>query len=302
MKGIIFNIQRFSLQDGPGIRTTVFIKGCPLRCKWCHNPESWRMQPEISYNSSKCIGCGNCVKVCPNGVHAINKKGIHTLMRSNCTLCGKCILACPYEALEIAGAERSVHEVIAEALKDKPFYQASGGGLTLSGGEPFSQPEFTYELLREAKAEALHTCLETCGHAPWEDIRRTMEYTDLYLYDYKMTDPEKHKAMTGVDNKNILANLHRLLAQGAAIVLRCPMIEGINDTTEHLKAIAALYKQYPMLRGIEIMAYHNLGVDKGTHVGIPADQILQQASTPESVKESWLKTLHAYGCEIAKLG
>ncbi|MDR1531515.1 MAG: glycyl-radical enzyme activating protein [Clostridiales bacterium] len=299
--GVVFNIQRCSLQDGPGIRTTVFLKGCPLRCKWCHNPESWHRKPELSFFKHKCGACGVCVKACPRSARSISD-GVCAIDRALCTVCGECVKKCFNDALTIIGEEKTAEQVIAEVKRDMPFYERSGGGLTLSGGEPFAQPEFLCSLLAAGKQAGLHICVETCGYVDEQLLRDSMPYVDIYLYDYKATGAENHKAFTGVTNERILSNLYMLLENRASVILRCPMIQGENDTVQHLAAIAELYKTYPHMLGVEIMAYHNMGRDKGVRVGIDAGEMTDMPLTPESTKAEWIKTLRDFGCNIAKIG
>lgn len=265
-KGAVFNIQKFSLNDGPGIRTTVFLKGCMLRCLWCHNPESHSPRPQLMLYAEKCIGCGECVRRCPNELHSFSEDGLHRIDRVSCTACGICAEGCA-GALEIVGREASVEEILAEVEKDRRFYENSGGGLTVSGGEPLMQPAFTLALLREAKARGLHTCLETCGFAPWEKIEALIPYVDLFLWDVKETDDALHREFTGVSCEPILQNLRRLSDAGGKIVLRCPLIPGYNDRPQHLTAIGALAEELDGVLRVDIEPYHPLGKSKSESLG-----------------------------------
>ncbi len=284
--GIIFNIQKFSLNDGPGIRTTVFMKGCPLRCIWCHNPESNAFVREMMYNEPKCVGCMKCASVCPEGLHVF-EDGKHIFKRDNCTLCGKCEDICPASVLEIAGKEMSVDEVVTEVMKDKAFYETSNGGVTLSGGEPMAQFEFSLELMKSFKGNGLHTAMETCGFAKEEHFREIAPYTDLFLYDYKITGGEKHKEHTGVDNELILSNLKLLDSIGKDIILRCPVIPSINDTTEHFRAIAEIANELENVLEINIEPYHPLGSGKAQSLG--REYVLDGLTFPEEEKvKEWI--------------
>jgi len=266
-KAIVFDIQKFSIHDGPGIRTTVFLKGCPLRCVWCHNPESWRPEPELLFTAAKCTGCRRCAEVCPTGVHAFTADGRHELDRAACVRCGKCVELCPAEALELCGRSLTVEEVMAEVRKDRVFYENSGGGMTLSGGEPMMRPEFTFALLNAAKKEGIHTALESCGFAPREEFERILPVTDLFLFDIKTMDEAKHLRLTGRDNRLILSNLEFLNGAGAKIVLRCPLIPGLNDTPSELAKIGELAERLSGVTGIDVEPYHPLGVSKAERLG-----------------------------------
>jgi len=266
MKSTVFNIQRFSVNDGPGIRTTVFLKGCMLRCIWCHNPESHSPRPQLMLYADRCIGCGKCLEVCPDGLHSFAADGTHQIRREACSACGRCAEAC-VGALEIAGREMSIDEILTEVKKDSAFYAHSGGGMTVSGGEPLMQPEFTLALLKAAKESGLHTCIETCGFASEEAVLALTPYVDLFLWDVKETDSARHKEFTGVPNERILSNLRALNAAGASVVLRCPIIPGCNDRKEHLHAIAALAEELSGVQRVDVEPYHPLGKAKSESLG-----------------------------------
>lgn len=283
--GLIFDVQKFCIHDGPGIRTTVFLKGCPLRCAWCHNPESQSEKKELLFTSRLCVSCGACADSCPAHIYA---SAPHTVDRSLCTACGKCTELCPTQALALTGRDMTAEQIMREILRDRAFYGDSGGGLTLSGGEPLMQFDFTLSLLRAAKENGLHTCLETCGFSEKEKLLQAAAYTDLFLYDWKCTDPSLHKRYTGADNEKILDNLRALDALGAAVILRCPIIPDVNDTDAHFSGIAALANSLACVKAVEIEPYHALGTDKAQRLG--KTQTRFSAPTACDV-EKWLVTL-----------
>lgn len=295
--GQIFEIQRFSIHDGPGIRTTVFMKGCPLRCLWCHNPEGMARGPLLSFLPEKCIGCGYCFSVCPQGGHKLLDNR-HVLERGRCLACGRCAEKCYAGALERVGRDISVEDALDEVLKDKPFYETSGGGMTLSGGEPLLQIDFTAALLGQAKAAGLHCAIETCGQAEPERFDRIRPFTDLFLYDIKETDPERHLDFTGVATEGILANLRRLHDAGASVLVRLPIVPGLNDRPDHFAAIARLAAELPGLLGFEVMPYHRLGTSKLKRFGLEEDRLAAvQAPSPATVAD-WVRSLRALGVKV----
>ena len=286
VKGTIFNIQHFSINDGPGIRTTVFFKGCPLNCAWCHNPESKSVKKEIMCDFERCTLCGKCVSACKNGCHKI-VEGKHVFNREKCTLCGECVKNCLNDYLEVVGYEITAKEVLEDVLKDKVFYETSGGGITLSGGEPLFQFDFAYEILRLAKENGLSTAIETCGYAEAEKIKKIAPLVDVFLYDYKVTDAALHKKWTGVDNKVILENLKLVDSIGGKIVLRCPIIPKINDYKEHFKAIAELANNLKNVLEINLEPYHSLGKNKAEKLG-KEYKINAENSVDKNRVEEWI--------------
>jgi len=265
VKANIFNIQKFSVHDGPGIRTTVFFKGCPLKCAWCHNPESQNAGMEILYDKNKCTLCGNCIKACQNNAIEI-KNNILTTNMDKCTFCGDCTVCCINSAKQIAGKEYTVDEVMKEVLKDRVFYKNSKGGVTLSGGEPLIYAAFVEELLMELKKENIHTAVDTCGAVDFKVLERISKYTDLFLYDIKSMDEEKHILYTGVSNKNIINNLINLSKIHNNINLRLPIIEGINADENHIFEILKLIKN-TNIKKINLLPYHDIAMHKYEKLG-----------------------------------
>jgi len=294
--GRVFNIQRFSIHDGPGIRTTVFVKGCPMRCTWCHNPEGISPDVALSFMPDKCIGCGCCLRACPRGAHS-NVGGRHVLDRQKCRACGMCAAECYAGALEMVGYDISAADALAEVLRDRPFYETSGGGLTISGGEPLMQIDFTAALLAAARAEGLHCCVETCGHADWSRLERIVHLVDLFFYDVKDMDDARHVECTGVSNERALANLRQLHGRRAKIVLRLPIVPGCNDRDDHFSAVAALAASMPGLGGVEIMPYHGLGEAKRARLGLPAST-MGRTSNSDELLPRWIERFRELGVQV----
>ncbi len=259
MKGRIFEIKRFAVHDGDGIRTTVFIKGCPLKCVWCHNPEGISFKSEIAFFDNKCTLCGDCVSVCPSGVHKLDS-GIHTLDRVKCIGCGKCEDECLNGALKLYGEEMTVDELLPILLEDKDFYSNSGGGVTLSGGECLMQADFCAELLKALKKNGINTAVDTCGFVSKTNIDKVMPYTDTFLYDIKAFDEETHIKCTGQSNKTILENLEYINLKGKKIEIRIPYVPEYNDS--EIEKIAAFLKPLENVVKVKILPYHNYAGSK----------------------------------------
>ncbi|MCB0114709.1 MAG: glycyl-radical enzyme activating protein [Caldilineaceae bacterium] len=261
MQGIITNIQRFSIHDGPGIRTTVFLKGCNLRCFWCHNPEDIRPQPEIQFFPERCITCGVCVQRCPNDAHAM-RNGIHIYLRDRCTACGACTETCYAGGVVRVGKVVDVEDVMAEIRQDAPFYASSGGGVTLSGGEPLLQLDFAQAIFRACRAEGIHTAIETAANFPWQRVEAILPYVDLVMMDIKHIDSARHREVTGVPNERILENARRLGEQSLPLIVRTPVIPGVNDSAEVIDAIAAFVAGLPNVIHYELLPYHPMAQSK----------------------------------------
>lgn len=299
--GKIFDIQKFSLHDGPGIRTTVFLKGCPLKCKWCHNDEGLRNSSELSFHQSRCVGCGYCFSACVRNVHQLDNNGKHILDRERCISCGNCTKECYSDALKVIGDDVSVDDIMQKVLPDLAFYANSGGGITLSGGEPLAQFEFVEALLERAKEYEIHCCIDTCGFVDAEVLKRVMPYVDLFLYDIKETDDERHIEYTGQSNRLILSNLQLLHDCGADICLRLPIVPGYNDRQDHFEKIVKLARSLPRLNGIQILPFHRLGMTKSEHFGRTSKHGLAEPPAKEDVAE-WLGDLCAMGLTVECYG
>jgi pyruvate formate lyase activating enzyme len=300
--GTVFDIRRYSIHDGPGIRTTVFLKGCALSCWWCHNPESQTPGPELVVRGNRCIRCGACVAACGRGGAALGDAGPET-DRARCAGCDSyaCAAVCYADAREVAGTAMSVAQVLEAAARDEPFYRESGGGVTLSGGEPLLQADFTLALLVALRARGIPTALDTCGHVPWAVLDRVRPHVDLFLYDVKLMDEERHRRFTGVSNRRILENLRALSERGHRIVLRLPIIPGVSDDEANVRAVTALAAGLPHLAGVDLLPYHRIGVDK--YARLDRAYRLRETGVPSRARmDAIAAALAAAGLEVQQGG
>jgi len=283
---LVFDIKRYSINDGPGIRVTIFFKGCPLNCLWCHNPESISPKVQKLFTASKCIGCGECCRVCPVQACTLTADGIVT-DAALCTLCGQCAEVCPTRATEMSGRYRSVAELLAVIEKERPFFDQSGGGVTFSGGEPLLYPDFLIELLQACGAQHIHRAIDTSGYVKTETLLRVAEHTDLFLYDLKAIDAETHRRYTGVDNRLILDNLRALAATDTAIQVRIPLVGGVNDDAASLEAFAAFVAGLPGApREVNLLPFHDVARGKDLKLGRERDLSALRAPDPQVVAQA----------------
>lgn len=280
--GLVFDIQRFCTQDGPGIRTVVFLKGCPLRCPWCHNPESRSHEAQVRFNPTLCAFCGACVATCTHAAHHIDDH-THRFDRARCIVCLGCVSACPSGALEAVGRRMKVVEVLDELQKDRVFYEESCGGITLSGGEPMAQAQFSRAILAGARAAGLHTCVETCGMAPADAWTETMPLVDLFLWDIKHSDEDAHRRLTGACLSTVLDNLRRIDAAGAKSRLRCVLLAGVNLNPGHLDGVARIFLDLRCCEGVDLLPFHPLGEAKRAALGMPTEFETEWTPTPQDV-------------------
>lgn len=284
IKGNISDISRGSLHDGDGIRTVVYFKGCGMRCKWCHNPENLSTKPEILYAPAKCIGCGECIKACPEG-HKIGD-GKVILVRENCTQCTKCAQVCPTGAISVSGREMTLDEVFAEIKKDMHYYSESGGGVTLSGGECLLQAEFCMELLKKCKSEGINTAIETALFVPFENVEKVMPYADLIFADLKHHDSAMHKEYTGQGNEIIIENIRKVSKTHDNIIIRIPLIPGVNDSTDDMKAFAGVINTFDDgIKGVELLKYNFLAESKYERMGMDYTSFGTGSQTKEKIEE-----------------
>lgn len=296
MKANIFDIKHFAVHDGPGIRTTVFFKGCPLKCRWCHNPESISAKKQLGYLLHKCVGCGKCVAACPQGAHTFTPDGLHKFEREKCTACGACAKVCPADALSLYGKEAELEAVLTELLEDEDFYESSNGGVTLSGGECLIQADFCAELLKRLKENGIHTAVDTCGFVSREAIDKVLPYTDLFLYDMKAFDDDVHIRCTGQSNKCILENLSYIDKCGGKTEIRIPFVPDYNS--DQIEKIAGFLSTLKNLTKIKILPYHNYAGTKYKSLDMP-DTLPEKLPEVCEIKKAE-NMLSTFGLEIAK--
>ncbi len=297
--GLIFDIKRYATHDGPGIRTTIFFKGCPFSCGWCHNPESLAMAPQKLYNKDRCICCGECVRICSSGALRLTPDGVVT-DNPQCKHCGSCAGICPAEARQLAGIRENVENLLKIIEKDVLFYDESGGGATFSGGEPLLQPDFLLELLKACGKREIHRAIDTTGYADEDVIMAVAQEAELFLFDLKLMDPDKHEKYTGVSNRKILSNLDLLARQGASITIRIPLLPGINDDDENIQRTGTYISMLPGVQKVDILPYHQAARIKYLKLGVkyPAIKILPPSREQLSTV---VRRLESYGL-IVKIG
>jgi pyruvate formate lyase activating enzyme len=266
-RGLVFNIQRFSVSDGPGIRTTVFMKGCNLRCQWCHNPEAVRPVAEVQYFAERCASCGDCVPACPHGAHSLDGLGQHQFDRTRCDGCGLCAEACTNEAMMLAGRLMTIEQVVDEVVKDEDYYQTSGGGLTVSGGEPVLQRRFVAQLFEQTKGLQIHNALDTAALCSWSAFSALLPWVDLVLLDLKLMDERRHLEFTGAYNQQILRNARQLAGEDVDLIVRIPVVRGVNDTIDNMTRTADFLRPFPRLLRVDLLPYHALGAGKQASLG-----------------------------------
>jgi len=286
MKGTIFDIKKFAVHDGPGIRSTIFFKGCPLRCRWCHNPEGISPRPELMVFPDRCIKtCHDCLAACPENALA-KRGGVVVIDRERCLGCGRCAAACPSEALQLAGRRVTVDAAVSQLSKDTAFYRDSGGGVTISGGEPLLQPRFLRALLAACREKKLHTAVDTCGHAPYADFEAILPLTDLFLFDLKVLDEDRHRLLTGVSNRRLIRNLRKLSSRARQLAIRVPLIPGCNDSAADMAALADFCVSLPRRHPVHLLPYHRGGSGKSKRLGRVDPLAATLPPTPAAVQQA----------------
>lgn len=285
MKGYVSTIRRYSRHDGPGIRTTVFLKGCPLRCRWCSSPQTWNLKPNAVFLGAKCIGCGKCLDACEHGAVDMSGRG-HRITYDKCVSCGSCAQVCPSQAIRMDGKEMTAGEIVDVVLRDSSYYKSTGGGITVSGGEVLVQPEFTAELLRLCGEAGIHTCIETSGYGDWDKLELILRHTKIAYIDLKHMDAEQHKKLTGLSNDKIIENIKRAASFGSCrVVLDLPAIPGLNDSKENMEAMAEFMKSAG-LGDLKYLSFHKLGQHEYEELGMEYSVKDLEANPPERDEEN----------------